>query len=196
MWPSLSAQWERPCLSRLKDTYTVTTFHCVSRTFEMEIKLKYFSIRQAMYLGTHLLNTLNRCIYKMDYVMQEPGRTQDQVCQMRGALPTLQTHNRAHWEAETVTLLKYYPTFPHPASPGAPTSAVQFSSPMPGKSQHEREVQLLLPACSTSRTRALTAYTVCKYRLRHERGHSHKQTVTKGEFMIVTSIGKWIPKTH
>lgn len=126
----ISAQWERPHLSRLKDTYTVTTFHCVSRTFKREIKLKYFSIRQATYLGTHLLPILNHCIYKMDYVMWEPGKAHDQVCQTRGALPTLQTHHRAHWEAETVTLLKCYPTSPLPLS-GAPTSAVQLSSPAP-----------------------------------------------------------------
>lgn len=50
---------------------------------------------------------------------------------MRGALPALQAHHRAHWEAETVTLLKCYPTCPLSCSADAPTSAVQLSSLMP-----------------------------------------------------------------
>lgn len=75
----------------------------------------------------------------MGYVKQEPGRAQDQVCQTRGALPPLQAHHRAHWEAETITVLKCYPTR-HPTlsiPPGAPTSAVQLSSPMPMNTNRE-----------------------------------------------------------
>lgn len=90
----ISAQSEYPHLSRLKDTYNVTTLHCVRRIFKRKIKLKYFSISQAMYLGTQLLSILNHCFYKMDDVLQESGRAQEQVCQRRGALPSPQTHHR------------------------------------------------------------------------------------------------------
>lgn len=113
----ISAQWEHPHLRRPKDTSTVTTFHCVSRTFEREIKLQYFSIRQAMYWGNHLLSFPDPCVYKTDYVLQEPGRPQDQACQTRRVLPALQTHCSAYWEAETVTLLNSYPTPPSPPVP-------------------------------------------------------------------------------
>lgn len=40
-----SAQWERPHLGRLKDTYTVTTSRCVSRALGREIE--HFCVRQA-----------------------------------------------------------------------------------------------------------------------------------------------------
>lgn len=54
-----AAQWQHPHLSSLKDNSTVKTFHCASRIFEREIKLKYFSIKHKMCLGTQLLSILN-----------------------------------------------------------------------------------------------------------------------------------------
>lgn len=57
-------------------------------------------------------------------------------------------------------------------------------------------VQLLLPAQSPAGTGVLVTYKVCEYRLRGERGHSHKQAVTKREFITVTSTSKWIPQNH